>query len=125
MSKRQGHFCHVCQSRRPNEAFSGKGHARHVCRECSRMPKEEREAIEHKDEIFGFMLQSHISKKNLKRLRILRDGGNKSIVELAEIVLRVAAVKPYKKKRMKFLAPKHPELLRMLRETGLDIAHHW
>ena len=96
-----------------------------MCRECSRIPKAEREAVEHKDEIFGFMLQSHISKKNLKRLRILCDGDDEHIVELAEIVLRVAAVKPYKRRRKKFLAQTHPELLKMLHETGLDIAHHW
>jgi hypothetical protein len=125
MGKRKGHFCHVCGRHRPNEAFSGGGHRRHVCKECSRMPKEEREAIEQADEIFGFLTQSHISKKNLARLRILYESDNPRTTELADIVLQVALVKPYKKKRMSFLAQKHPELLSRMEETGLAIAGHW
>ena len=125
MGKRKGHFCHVCGRLRPNEAFSGRGHQRHVCKECSRMPKEERDAIEQSDEVFGFLVQSHISKKNLARLRILLEGANPRIAELADIVLQVALVKPYKKKRMSFLARKQPELLRRMDETGLSISHHW
>lgn len=30
----QGHFCRVCGRVRANERFSGKGHARHICRDC-------------------------------------------------------------------------------------------
>ncbi len=44
--KCRGHCCRICGSRKPNEAFSGKGHRDHICKACSRMPKEEREAIE-------------------------------------------------------------------------------
>jgi hypothetical protein len=35
--KRRGHFCWCCGRVRPNEAFSGRGHARHLCKECSRL----------------------------------------------------------------------------------------
>lgn len=36
MGKKQyrGHYCRVCGRIRANERFSGKGHARHVCRDC-------------------------------------------------------------------------------------------
>jgi hypothetical protein len=44
---------------------------------------------------------------------------------LAEIVLEVARVKAYKTRRLKFLARKHPELLRKLVDTGLVFAHTW
>jgi len=30
----RGHYCWVCRRIRPNEKFSGKGHAKHICREC-------------------------------------------------------------------------------------------
>lgn len=33
-SKRSGRYCRLCGRRRPNEAFSGRGHARCICREC-------------------------------------------------------------------------------------------
>jgi hypothetical protein len=39
--KRQGHYCWACDSFRPNESFSGKGHGRHLCRECARLPAAE------------------------------------------------------------------------------------
>ena len=34
--KKQGHYCHVCGRRRANERFSGKGHAKHICKDCDR-----------------------------------------------------------------------------------------
>jgi len=37
--KRQGHYCRVCRRYRANEKFSGKGHARHICKDCSREQK--------------------------------------------------------------------------------------
>lgn len=50
--RRRGHFCWSCGRSRSNESFSGHGHARHVCRECSRLGKEEleyRQAIRNVD----------------------------------------------------------------------------
>jgi hypothetical protein len=34
MMKKQGQYCRICGRRRANEKFSGKGHARHVCKDC-------------------------------------------------------------------------------------------
>ena len=34
--KKRGHFCHVCGRHRANEKFSGKGHAKHICKDCNR-----------------------------------------------------------------------------------------
>jgi hypothetical protein len=39
--KGRGHFCWCCGGMRPNEAFSGGGHARHLCKECSKLGAEE------------------------------------------------------------------------------------
>ena len=36
-----GHFCWVCGRRRSNERFSGRGHARHLCRDCSKLGADE------------------------------------------------------------------------------------
>ena len=53
MTKRtRGHFCWSCGRSRPNESFSGRGHTRHVCRECSKLGKDEleyRQAIRNVD----------------------------------------------------------------------------
>jgi hypothetical protein len=118
-----GHYCRICGRERPNERFSGKGHKIHVCKRCQAKPKSERRAIEDRDEIFRFLEQSHISEKNVIRLRQMAKSDNPQVVTLAEIVLEVARVKPYKTRRLKWLAQKHPELLRKLEETGLVFAH--
>lgn len=89
------------------------------------MAKQEREAVEHEDEVFGYLRQSHISDKNVSRLRELAKSPNARIAELAEIVLGVAEVKPHKKRRLKVLARDRRDLLQKLDETGLIMAHHW
>jgi hypothetical protein len=120
-----GHYCRICGHERPNERFSGKGHKIHVCKRCLAKPKSERRAIEHQDDIFDFLKQSHISEKNVIRLRQMAKSDNPQVASLAEVVLEVARVKPYKTRRLKFLAQEHPELLRQLEDTGLIFAHTW
>ena len=120
-----GHYCRICGRVRPNEKFSGKGHRIHVCKECSRMPKEKREIIEQEIEIYNYLKQSHISKKNIARLKTLASTNNSRISELAQIVLEVAEIKPYKKRRLKVLARERRDLLYKLEETGLIDAHHY
>ncbi len=41
--RNRGHYCWCCGRVRPNEKFSGAGHARHLCKECSRLGREELE----------------------------------------------------------------------------------
>ncbi|BBO92798.1 hypothetical protein DSCOOX_59780 [Desulfosarcina ovata subsp. ovata] len=124
MKKRHGHYCRICGSIKPNEAFSGKGHRNHICKVCSKLPRSEIDSIDQKDEIFNFLSQSHISKKNISRLHSLIESPDEEVAKLAGIVLDVAMVKPYKKKRLKFLAREHRDLLEKLDETGLIVAHH-
>lgn len=120
-----GHWCRICGHTRPNESFSGKGHEAHICKECSRKPKEEIEGIEQSEEIFNYLRQSNISKKNISRLQKLVCSKNMEVAEMAELVLEVALIKPHKKRRLKFLAKENPELLSKLENTGLIMAHHW
>jgi len=118
-----GHYCRICGRERPNEQFSGKGHRIHVCKRCNAKPKSERQFIEDKEDLFAFMHQSHISERNVARLEQLAKSENPQVASLAAIVLKVARVKPYKTRRLKFLAKMHPELLRSLEDTGLVLAH--
>jgi hypothetical protein len=120
-----GHYCRICGRERPNEQFSGKGHKIHVCKRCQAKPETERRAIEDQDDLFRFLKQSHISEKNVIRLGQMAKSDNPQVASLAEIVLEVARLKPYKTRRLKFLAQKHPELLRKLENTGLIFAHTW
>ena len=120
-----GHYCRICERTRPNEKFSGEGHRTHVCKDCARMPKSDRDALEQEDEIFNYLKQSHISAKNTARLRKLAASGNPRIAELAVIVLEVAQIKPGKKGRLKVLGRERKDLLDALNRTGLIAAHHW
>ena len=114
-----GHWCRICGATKSNESFSGKGHKNHICKECSRKPKEEIEKIDHLEEIFNFMDQSNISKKNKIRLKELVNSENNKISELAKLVLEVAIIKPTKKGRIKILAKENRQLLFKLEEEGL------
>lgn len=40
-SMQRGHYCWACDRRQPNEKFSGRGHARHLCRDCANLGSEE------------------------------------------------------------------------------------
>jgi hypothetical protein len=124
MKKYRGHYCRICRRTRPNEKFSGKGHRNHICKDCARKPKSDIDEIDQKQEIFGYLQQSNISKNNINRLSILAASDNSKIAELAEIVLDVAKVKPHKKRRLKMLARERRDLLAKLEETGLILAQH-
>lgn len=36
--KRHGHYCKICGKRKPNEQFTGRGHAVHICKSCAKLP---------------------------------------------------------------------------------------
>jgi hypothetical protein len=116
--RRQGHFCRICHSRRSNESFSGKGHRTHVCKACARRPKDERKAIEETDEIWGFLRQSHISAENIARLKGLTHSPSTSVATLAQLMLEIGLVHPYKKRRLKFLGRGHRDLVDRLRKLA-------
>ena len=110
-----GHYCRICQRTRANERFTGRGHRDHICKSCQRLPREDRDRIEHLDELFGFLRQSNISAKNIDRLKTLEEDSKKEIRELATLILEVARVKPGKRRRWSFLAEHHRDLWRRLR----------
>ena len=89
------------------------------------MPKANRDAIEQEEEIFNYLQQSHISAKNTARLKQLVASNNPRIAELAAIVIEVAQIKPFKKRRLQVLARERRDLLDALERTGLIDAHHW
>lgn len=94
-----GHYCKICGRERPNEQFSGKGHRKHVCKQCAQMPKEQRRVIEVEEELFGFLAQTHISDRNILRLQTLATSPIRRISELATQMLEVVASSPRKKQK--------------------------
>ena len=88
------------------------------------MPKSNRDAIEQEEEIFNYLKQSHISATNTARLRALAASDDPRLAELAAIVIEVAEVKPFKRRRLQVLARERRDLLDALERTGLIAAHH-
>ncbi|MBV8277362.1 MAG: hypothetical protein JO170_19175 [Verrucomicrobia bacterium] len=112
-----GHYCHICGRIRANEKFSGRGHRDHICKDCQRLPREERDRVTCLDELYGFLEQSHISQKNIDRLGILARHADPEVRKLADLVLDIAQVKPYRRRRLKFLAKNDRSLLLRLQEA--------
>lgn len=46
--KRHGHYCRCCGRVRPNERYSGSGHARHLCKDCSKLDTSE---LQHRQDL--------------------------------------------------------------------------
>lgn len=64
-----GHYCYVCGQRKANEKFSGKGHAAHVCKACSKLPAHEQQEAMTVNRIYSmaFRYISPAEKDWLKR----------------------------------------------------------
>jgi len=114
-----GRLCILCSRIKPNEAFGGKGERARICRKCRRMPREKRDAVLHEREILGFLDQSHISPRNLARLRVLGRSENTLIANLAHLVLDVGAATPYRRRRIRTLARERRDILKRMEEVGL------
>jgi hypothetical protein len=114
-----GRYCRICGIQKLNEKFSGTGHKNYICKKCSKLPTDKREAKEQAEEIYKFMNQSRISDKNIKRLKIMNNSENLETVELANVVLDIARIAPNKKNRFKILSQKRRDLLKRLEILGL------
>ena len=65
------------------------------------------------------MRQAKITEETIARLQVLQASRNEKVTHLAALVLEVAAIKPYRKGRLKELARENRELLDRLRHAGL------
>jgi hypothetical protein len=115
-----GLYCRICGRTRANEKFSGRGHRARVCRDCEILPREARDHIERMDELDGLLNQSNISQQNIKRVEVLAQHPSSEVKELAILLLEIARVKPHKRRRWKFLAQRHPDLLVRMRALRGD-----
>ncbi|MBR2767497.1 MAG: hypothetical protein IKD68_01050 [Solobacterium sp.] len=83
--KRQGHYCIVCGRRRPNEKFSGKGHARHICRDCQKLTAEKKEEILLINKIWN--TAAHMNRKNRSWLEEMKNDPRERVSKAAEAAL--------------------------------------
>jgi len=69
--------------------------------------------------LMDLMDQSHISKKNVAWLQSLQEHASDGVREQAFLILQVAEVAPYRKKRYKRIAAFSPKLFSVCLEAGL------
>lgn len=61
MSKKKnrphGHYCKICGKYKANEKFSGKGHAAHICKACTRLSVAEKAEAMDMSRLMGFPMR--------------------------------------------------------------------
>ena len=114
-----GRCCKICGRSRPNEQFGGKGLRAVICKKCRSRPKVERDRILAIDEVYGFLEQSNISTKNIKRIQELESIEDEPFQRLRSLVLEISRVKPGKKRRWKVIHAMHRSLFERLVESEL------
>lgn len=67
--KQPGHYCRLCGERKANEKFSGKGHAKHICKECDALPQEKKNELQYINRILGIAGKYPRSKPDWELLR--------------------------------------------------------
>lgn len=102
-----GHFCRICGRVRANEKFTGRGHRRHICKDCQRRPRAEHDRLDRLEELDRFLRQSIISGKNQLRLRVLTQHPDPEVRSMAELILKIARVHPRRRGRIRNIARRH------------------
>jgi hypothetical protein len=72
---------------RPNERFSGRNHSRHLCRECSKLPTEEREYRQGERDIERLLRGLYVSRKHKARFNQFLGHPITRVRELATTIL--------------------------------------
>ena len=82
-----GHYCKICGLIRPNEKFSGKGHANHICKDCSKLPAEKKTALMTINRLYD--LPYHMSRDQRAWLERCRKDHRDDVREAAESVFNM------------------------------------
>jgi hypothetical protein len=104
------HYCRVCCKRRPDNRFTAAGRKARVCKDCAKLPKEQRDFLEADDDLKGLVAQSNLSAANVTRLKVLVKSTHASVRERAQVLLEVARLHPHRSKRDEYLREKQPAL---------------
>ncbi len=115
-----GQYCWMCGRVKPNEAFSGKNHGRHLCRECARVPPEVRKSTRRLDALWSMLFRQRvISAKNIRMATEWAADRDSEVVALAQIVAEIGRVCPGRKRRMQKIRDRHPNLWARMTAAGV------
>ena len=108
----------MCGRSRPNEAFSGGNHRRHLCRECARHPQ--RHQREKELALLGMLIdQSNVSTKNIKMAAAWANDDAPEVATLAKLVVDIGRIHPRKRKRVGRIRQRDPALFQRMIASGL------
>lgn len=86
--KQQGRFCKICFEIKPNEKFSGKGHAKHICKSCASLSIERRNELQYLNRAAGISMKPFISKEDKSLLeKYAKDDRYPELKEYARTIL--------------------------------------
>ena len=66
--KYKGHYCKICGEIKANEQFTGKGHANHICKKCSKKTGSQQAEEIAINRIYKLVRYSNLSKQNREML---------------------------------------------------------
>lgn len=93
--KQYGHYCKICGERKANEKFSGKGHTKHICKECSSLPQEKQNELQHINQIDRIAGKYPRSRQDWEFLeKISKNKKYPEAAELAQMVLGMSQSQP-------------------------------
>ena len=130
--RRSGHYCWACGRMRANEKFSGRGHARHLCKDCTRLGKEElacRQAIRNLERLVTW--EGIVPRKKRQQFRKYLEHENERVrayalkIEVADAVARAETRLAYDLDELSYeLAEEGVFLLESGDSNELDPEHH-
>jgi len=85
--KMHGHYCRICDTFMANERFSGKGHASHICKKCSKLSVEERNEQQTINRIYSLYRFIYLSKADNAMLLEYCNYKSEKVREVAKKVL--------------------------------------
>ena len=86
--KRSGHYCYVCGEYKPNEKFTGKGHARHICKQCQPLPDEVKADMVRCNDVMRLFAKYPFSRKDWELLeKYSKKYADKESGQLAQSIL--------------------------------------
>ena len=88
------HYCKICGLSLPNEKFSGKGHAAHICKSCHRLPAEKREELQIITRIDN--LHFDLSKANRRWLEQMKKDPREAVRREAEAAWDARFTHPFR-----------------------------
>lgn len=115
-----GRVCDICGRERPNEAFGGgRGPRSHVCNLCMKMPKPKRQAILAEMELSSFLGQTHISERNISRIRQVAQHPNPQVAALGTGMLNAVLTAP------PVMRKKGSRSVEVTKQLCADICQRW